>query len=68
MDIDQLPDHPWIKRAEIKAWLGIGGVALRNTVRNGTFPAPVKVSERRHLWRRVDVVAWWNAQNKKQAA
>jgi prophage regulatory protein len=45
-----------------------GSSSLWRHVKAGTFPAPVKISERITAWRRDDLVAWLERQGTAEAA
>ena len=43
---------------ELTARLGVSRVSLYRWTRDGTFPRPVQLSERRIAWREWEVEAW----------
>lgn len=49
---------PLMTRREVCARLRISRPTLDRMVREGTFPAPARVTERVHRWRAADVDAW----------
>jgi len=68
---DALPDAAFIresqlvrspKRPTIPAPLPFSGPTLWRKVKAGTFPRPLKLSERVTAWKVADVRAWLNAQ------
>ena len=58
------PDH-LIRSARLAPSLGIGRTTLWRWVKEGVFPAPVKLSDRVTVWRVGDVREW--LQSKSQA-
>lgn len=47
---------------------GIGRTTLWNWVREGTFPAPIRVGPKRIMWRESVVNAWIESQTDKDPA
>jgi len=58
-DFDKLPKSGFIRQAQlIPDPIPFSSATLWRKVKNGTFPAPVKLSERVTAWRVEDVRAW----------
>lgn len=57
-----LPQTGFIRAADLRPILSFSTSALWRRVRAGTFPQPVKLSERVTAWRAEDVRAWLDAQ------
>ncbi|TCS72689.1 AlpA family transcriptional regulator [Sulfuritortus calidifontis] len=59
---DLLPSGGYVRQADlIPAVVPFSGATLWRKVKAGTFPAPVKLSERVTAWRVEDVRAWLNS-------
>jgi predicted DNA-binding transcriptional regulator AlpA len=59
---DLLPSEGYVRQAHlIHAVVPFSGATLWRKVKAGTFPAPVKLSERVTAWRVEDVRAWLNS-------
>ncbi len=57
-----LPDEGFIRQSElIPAIIPISHATLWRNVKDGTFPAPVKLSARVSAWRVEDVREWMKA-------
>jgi predicted DNA-binding transcriptional regulator AlpA len=56
MSVEKLLD----KRA-ILLTVPVSGPTLERKIREGTFPAPVRIGTRTRRWFETDVLAWWEA-------
>ena len=52
------PLHKIIRLQELTAFTGLHTTQIKEAIRKGTFPQPVKLSERRFGWLECDVVKW----------
>ena len=59
IDID-ISDHATTKRVAIAAWLGINRSTIYRYVEDGTFPKPVKLSPRRQVFIKEQVIKWFH--------
>jgi len=57
-----LPVVGFVRQAALLPLLGFSGTTLWRRVKNGTFPQPVKLSERVTAWRAEEVRAWMDSQ------
>ena len=58
-DFDQLPDDAFVRQAQlVPEIVPFSAATLWREVKAGTFPAPVKLSQRITAWRVVDVRTW----------
>lgn len=58
-DFDRLPDTAFVRQAQLVPHvLPFSASHLWRRVKNNTFPAPVKLSERCTAWRVSDIRAW----------
>lgn len=53
-----------LRRPRVLAAIGMGQTWLHMAVKQGDFPAPVKLGERAVGWKRSDVEAWIAARSK----
>lgn len=61
-DFDKLPQSGFIRQSQlIPDPIPFSPATLWRKVKDGTFPAPVKLSERVTAWRVEDVRAWMQA-------
>ena len=61
-----LPGVPWcgfLRQAQVLALVPVSKSTLWRRVQAGSFPAPLKLSERVTVWRAEDVQAWIKAQD-----
>jgi prophage regulatory protein len=59
----QVPHAGYLRQAQLLGpILPIGATTLWRWVKQGKFPAPIKLSERVTVWRVEDVRAWMDAQ------
>ena len=66
---DALPDTGFLRQAQlIPDVVPISSATLWRKCKTGTFPKPVKLSERVTAWRVGDVRNWLEAQSKEGAA
>ena len=63
-----LPAVGFVRQASILPVLGFSATTLWRRVKRGTFPQPIKLSERVTAWRAEDVHAWMAAQGNSQQA
>ena len=63
-----LPAVGFVRQAAILPVLGFSATTLWRRVKQGTFPQPIKLSERVTAWRAEDVHAWMAAQGNSQQA
>ena len=63
-----LPAVGFVRQASILPVLGFSATTLWRRVKQGTFPQPIKLSERVTAWRAEDVHAWMAAQGNSQQA
>lgn len=63
-----LPSVGFVRQAAILPVLGFSATTLWRRVKQGTFPQPIKLSERVTAWRAEDVHAWMAAQGNSQQA
>ena len=63
-----LPSVGFVRLATILPVLGFSATTLWRRVKRGTFPQPIKLSERVTAWRAEDVHAWMAAQGNSQQA
>ena len=63
-----LPAVGFVRQSTILPMLGFSATTLWRRVKKGTFPQPVKLSERVTAWRAEDVHAWMAAQGNDQQA
>ena len=63
-----LPAVGFVRQSTILPVLGFSATTLWRTVKQGTFPRPIKLSERVTAWRAEDVHAWMAAQGNSQQA
>ncbi len=47
-----------LKIGEVQAFVGVGETAIKNMVRQGRLPAPLKLSKRCVRWRAGDLADW----------
>lgn len=60
--VGRLPETGYIRQSQlIPAIVPFSSATLWRKVRAGTFPAPVKLSERVTAWRADDIRAWMQA-------
>ncbi len=57
-----LPSIGFVRKTTILPMLGFSATTLWRRVKQGTFPQPVKLSERVTAWRVEDIRAWMDAQ------
>ncbi|GAB5447992.1 helix-turn-helix transcriptional regulator [Gymnodinialimonas sp.] len=50
-----------LRRREVEGLIGLKRSKLYQMIREGLFPAPVKLTERAVAWRASDVSAWINS-------
>lgn len=43
---------------EITEWLGLTRQSIDTLVRDGQFPAPIRIGKRRKAWTKADILAW----------
>lgn len=55
---DTLPVHGVSSLNQVKELSGLSRSTIYREVEAGTFPAPIKLSERRIAWRNADLIAW----------
>jgi prophage regulatory protein len=66
-NFSELPDDGFIRQSQlIPNIVPISGATLWREVKAGTFPAPVKLSQRITAWRVADIRAW--TQSRKAAS
>ena len=63
-----LPAVGFVRQASILPVLGFSATTLWRRVKQGTFPQPIKLSERVTAWRAEDIHAWMAAQGHSQQA
>ena len=63
-----LPETGFVREARLLVFLPFSHSTLWRRVAAGTFPAPIKLSERVTAWRAEDVRAWIKAQGEGRAA
>jgi prophage regulatory protein len=51
-----------LKRSEVVALTGLSRSTIDRKVRTGTFPAPLRISQRRVAWRASEVLTWLSEQ------
>lgn len=59
-----LPATGFVRLADLRPIIPISDSTLWRRVRAGTFPAPIKLSERVTAWRAEEVRAWLDVQGK----
>lgn len=57
-NFDQLPDSAYIRQADLVKILPISAATLWRKVKDGSFPAPVKLSGRITAWNVGGVRSW----------
>ncbi len=63
-NFDELPNDGFVRQAQIiPSPLPFSGATLWRRVRDGSFPAPVKLGPRTTAWRVKDIRAWMAAQS-----
>lgn len=62
--IPAIPSTGFVRSAAMLPHLGFSSATLWRKVKDGTFPQPVKLSERITAWRAEEVHAWIGAQGK----
>ncbi|MDE1714506.1 AlpA family phage regulatory protein (plasmid) [Chromobacterium amazonense] len=62
-----LPATGYVRISDLRPILPFSDSTIWRRVRAGTFPAPVKLSERITAWRAEDVRHWLDAQAKEAA-
>ena len=55
---DQIPVTGFLRQPQVLALVPFSHATLWRHVEKGTFPRPLKLSERVTAWRREDVAAW----------
>ncbi len=63
-----LPAVGFVRQSAILPMLGFSATTLWRRVKKGTFPQPVKLSERVTAWRAEEVRAWMESQGSSQHA
>ena len=63
-----LPAVGFVRQAALLPVLGFSATTLWRRGKQGTFPQPIKLSERVTAWRAEDVHAWMAAQGHSQQA
>ncbi len=51
-------DNTFLSTADVTALLNVSRSTLHRMVKNGKFPASIKISDSRVGWRQADVLAW----------
>ncbi len=62
-EIHTLPTAGFIRQSVLLPYLGFSASTLWRKVKQGTFPAPVKLSERVTAWSAASVSAWVLSKN-----
>ena len=62
-----LPATGYVRLADLRPIIPLSDSTIWRRVRAGTFPAPVKLSERVTAWRADDVRRWLDEQGKEAA-
>ncbi len=47
-----------ISMAQVTEMLGVSRVSVYRWTKDGAFPSPIKLSERRVMWRQSDINSW----------
>ena len=63
-----LPAIGFVRQSTLLPVLGFSATTLWRRVMQGSFPQPIKLSERVTAWRAEDVHAWMAAQGNSQQA
>jgi predicted DNA-binding transcriptional regulator AlpA len=58
----ELPASGFVRESQLSKFVPFSSSTLWRRVKEGKFPAPVKLSERVTAWRCADVHAWMQAQ------
>ena len=58
IDLATLPGNALLRKRQVLAIVPFSGMTLWRKVKDGSFPAPVQLSERIPAWRVADVRAW----------
>jgi len=61
-----LPSVGFVRQATLLPMLGFSATTLWRRVKNGTFPQPIKLSERVTAWRAEEIHTWMAAQGNDQ--
>jgi prophage regulatory protein len=61
------PLHKIIRLEELPAYTGLQTTQIKQQVSKGTFPKPVRLSERRFGWLEADIVKWQQERITEQA-
>ena len=56
-----------LRRPEIEARIGLSRSTIYQWMKEGRFPAPVKLGERMVGWRESEIAAWLDARERKAA-
>ena len=59
-----LPAVGFVRQSSLLPMLGFSATTLWRRVKQGTFPQPVKLSERVTVWRAESIREWMDAQGK----
>ena len=60
-----LKSRTFLRLADVRATLAISRSTIYKRIAEGTFPAPIKISERSVRWRSEDIEAWLSAIDSK---
>ena len=63
VDPAQLPDFLPISLVSVISGLSVA--TIRDHLRKGTFPQPVKFSPKKHFWRKADILQFFPLQGKE---
>jgi len=58
VDLTTLPADTYLRKRQVLALVPFSGMTLWRKVKDGSFPAPVQLSERIPAWRVGDVREW----------
>jgi prophage regulatory protein len=56
-----------LRRSAVEALSGYGRTSIASKVKDGSFPAPIKLNQRCSRWRAGDIRAWLEQQNARGA-
>lgn len=57
-----MPNERFITRAEVSQMVGLSPKSIRQRERDGTFPAPIPLSNKTRVYREIEVQKWMAAQ------
>lgn len=63
IDPDQLPD--FLNIAQLSVISGLSVVTIRNYVKKGAFPQPVKFTPKKIFWRKTDILQFFPLQERE---